>query len=290
AAGRDYASALYALNAAIPRALNLTQVKSLIISEEMASSPDFPALLREFKLSRLDGEASLIVCQDEAKALLDAQQPLIGLRLSDTLVTEMDRYRRLGCIPRSTLAGVFYDAESVYSDPVAILAAVTPESGADEFAYQRENRDAYFGAALFRGGVMAGTLTGGETQLLQLVRDGDARMPMPLDNAWLVVARQGLVRLHVDLSGDAPRIEVSFTVSVEDLRGDADMDTVGRELTEGLDALTRRCQALGVEPFGYARWAAAQFPTLQAWQAWNWRDQFSQAEVIYHLTVKRTNE
>ena len=302
AAGRDFASALYALNAAIPRALNLTQVKSLIVSEKLASSAAFPALLRDLKLSRLDGEASLIVSRGEANALLEAQQPLIGLRLSDTLVTEMERYRRLGCIPRSTLAEVFYDAESVYSDPVAILAAVVPkESGASggqdvekalagDFMYDGENKDAYFGAALFRGGVMVGALTGGETQLLQLARAGSGQMPMALDGAWLAVTRQGLPRVDVDMSGDALRIAVSLTAGIEDLRGDADLEAVRQELTAGLEALTRRCQALGVEPFGYARWAAAQFLTLPQWTAFDWRARFPEAEVTYHLTVKKTNE
>ena len=298
AAGPDFADALFALNAAVPRALNLTQVKSLIISEEIAASEDFYDLLLDLKLSRLDGEACLMVCRGEARALMEAQRPLIGLRLSDTMVTEIERYRRLGTIPESTLRQVFYDAASVYSDPVAICAAVTPEdrpldgastrrAGAGELIYEGENRDQYFGAALFRGGSMVSALGGGETQLLQLVRGGAAQMPMTMGGKWLTAGRRGAARVRIDL--DAGRVDVSLTVGVEDLYGEADEEEIAREVSERLDELTRACQALAVEPFGYARAAAAQFPTLQEWTAFDWRTWFSGAEVVYHIRVETIN-
>ena len=300
AAGASFEEALYALNAAIPRALNLTQVKCLIVSEKVASSEDFFLLLRAFMLSRLDAEANLIVSQGEARSLLEAQQPLIGLRLSDALETELDRCRQLGVTPRSTLAGVFFDAASIYSDPVAILAAVLPEDAAlraeppagqvsaEGLAYEGRNRDAYFGTALFRDGVMVGFLSGGETQLLQLIRDGAARMPMAVGDAWLSVSRRSLPRVRVETA--VPRVTVSLTVGVEDLRGDADEEAVRQALTEKLDALTRRCQALRTEPFGYARRAAAACLTLEEWKRCDWRETFAAAEVVYQLRVEKINQ
>ena len=299
AAGPDFASALYALNAAIPRALNLTQVKSLIVSEKIASSAGFFSLLRDMKLSRLDGEANLIVCGGEARSLLEAQQPLIGLRLSDTLVTEIERYRRLGIVPGGTLQRVFYDAASVYSDPVTTYAAArpkeekaesnppAPEAEAGALEYEGENRDEYFGAALFRGGAMAGTLGGGETQILRLIRDGATGLPMAMNGALLTVSRRGALRVEVDF--EAGWISVSLKVGLEDPRGDAEEAAVAKTLSDGLDALTKKCQALGVEPFGYARFAAARFPALSDWTDLDWRAWFAAAAVEYRVRVEKIN-
>ena len=299
AAGPDLAAALFALNASIPRALNLTQVKSLVVSEEVASSDAFYGLLRELMLSRLDGETYLIVSRGEARSLMEAQQPLIGLRLSDTLVTEIERYRRLGSVPESSLKRVFYAAASVYSDPVAIMAAARPEgaglegsfsaweAGAGELSYEGEDRDQYFGAALFRGGVMVASLGGGETQLLQLLRGGAGQMPMPLGEGWLTVSRRGGPWVKVDWAAD--RMEVALEVGVEDLSGDADEGAVARALEESLAALTRKCQALDLEPFGYAQAAAAGYLTLSEWTAADWRTWFSRAEVTYRVRVETIN-
>ena len=64
---------------------------------------------------------------------------------------------------------------------------------------------------------------------------------------------------------------------------------IARTLENELDALTRKCQALGVEPFGFAMAAAALFPTMADWTAFDWRAWFSRAEVTYRLRVEKTN-
>ncbi len=299
AGGGDFESALFALNAAIPRALNLTQLKSLIVSEELASSGSFAGILRRIRLAhRVNGGAGVVVVTGRAADFLAAQRPLIGLRLSDTLAAAMDTYERLGSVPRSTISEVFYGIESIYGDPVAALAAVAgkenenaPGDPEDALAgglnRRGENRDEYFGAALFRGGVIAGRLTGGETQLLRLVRGGSGQMPMEAAGTSLRASRCGPLSVWVELEGDAPRIDVSFTVGVEDAGEDLDGEAVARALEEGLERLTGLCQRLETDPFGYARYAAARFLTVESWLAYDWRSRFPQAEVRYSLTVER---
>ncbi|MBO4298445.1 MAG: hypothetical protein J5998_06570 [Clostridia bacterium] len=300
ASGADFASAMYALNAAVPRTVNLTQIKSLIVSETLASAGGFPGLLREIKLSgRINGEAYLVVTAGSARDFMAQQKPLIGLRLSDTIVTAMKRYGQLGGIPQTTVSETFYAANSFYEDPVAILAATaeeeTPAPGksaedaeAGQLARSGENRDEYFGAALFRGGVMAGKLSGGETQLLNLVRGDGESMPMKLGGATLFVSRRGPLNAVIDLSGEAPRIDVAFVVAVEAASGVFDENLALSELTAGLNDLTALCQRLAVDPFGYGRRAAARFATIGDWLAYGWRSRFPRAAVVYSLTLRRT--
>ncbi len=297
--GKDFSDALYALNAAMPRALNLTQVKSFIVSAKVASSELFITILRHVKLIfRLDGETKLVVAEDNAGKLLAALQPLIGLRLSDTLVTELARYEQLGTIPHGTVSGAFYAAGSIYGDATAVLAAVSDEpdaagspedSIAGRLAREGENKDEYFGAALFRGGMMVGRLTGRQTQLLRLVAGGYGLMPMQTGQGTVRVGRQGPISVCVDLTGEAPRITVAFTAGAEDTDGDLDEGALRRELTEGLNEITALCQRLGVDPFDYARHAAAQFLTIGDWLAYDWRSRFPGAEVRYLLKVERIN-
>ena len=301
ASGDGFDAALYALNAAVPRTVNLTQLKSLIVSEKLASSNMFQPLLNKIKLSyRINGEAYLVVATGRAADFMARQKPLIGLRLSDTIVTAMSRYERLGGIPRSMLSETFYAMNSFYDDPVAILAAVadeqtasTPDEPEDaeagELSREGENSDEYFGAALFRGGAMAGRLSGGETQLLRLIRGGRGQMTMELDGATVAVTRHGALRVAVDLNGDAPRLDVSFEAGVENLRANIDEMAVVEELTRGLNDLTAKCQRLGVDPFGYGRYAAARFTTIGDWLAYDWRTRFPQAEITYHVTLRQIN-
>jgi len=297
--GDTFEEALYTLGAVVPRALNLTQIKSLLVSEALASSPAFADILRTIKLAcRINGDAVLVVVRGEAGAFLAAQKPLIGLRLSDTLVTETDRYERLGTIPRCTLSGAFYAIHSFYGDPVAPLAALAGSGAAAEEPQDAaagslprtgENRDEYFGAALFRGGEMVGRLTGGEMQLLWLILSGRARMTMELAGAMLEVGRIGGLQVRIDLSGEAPRIDVTFEVGVENMHENVDEEGVLREMTDGLGRLTSLCQSLAVDPFGYGRRAAAQFPTVGDWLEYDWRARFARAAVNYHLTLRRIN-
>ena len=51
--------------------------------------------------------------------------------------------------------------------------------------------------------------------------------------------------------------------------------------------LLNRCQALGVEPFGFADHALKKTLSLAEWERFNWSERFSQAEfdVDVHITV-----
>ena len=115
-------------------------------------------------------------------------------------------------------------------------------------------------------------------------------MPLEIGGASLSVSRLGPPTVRIDVSGGVPRVDVSFDVGVENMREDVDESAMLRKLTEGLSDLTARCQRLGVDPFGYGMRAAARFPTLAAWRAYDWRARFPEAAVSYRLSCRRINE
>ncbi len=297
ATGAGFEEALILLNATVPRRLNLSQIKSLIIAEDLARREDFGDFLRDLKQYHLRyGEAGLIVCQGEAHAMLERQKAIIGVRLSDSVVMALEQYSRLGTIPRATLADVLYRLESVYEDPLAILANVSgrPELWdesrgwyAGGLSREGENKDEYYGAALLSDGRMVGRLTGGEMQLINLLHGSDEAMSMICGGVSVNIERRRRPRVQVDLTGAQPQIDVTLKVLVSMTDRPIDPDAVAADLTDRFDALTRLCQSLSTEPFGYARYAAAQFVDLPTWQAYNWRARFPEAQVRYHIAVTR---
>ena len=293
ATGATFEAALSLLNETIPRMLNLSQIKSLIIAEELARREDFGMFLREIKQYHLlYGEAGLIVCQGSAREMLEQQKALIGVRLSDSVVVALEQYSLLGTIPRVTLATALYASESVYEDPIAVLAAVSgAETGADyagSLDRTGDNRDEYYGGALLKGGRMVGRLSGGEMQLMNLLRGADQPMSMIVNGIAMNLERQGPPAVSVDLRGDVPVIDVGLCVLASMTDAPFNPDDIAASLAARYDDLTAHCQSLGVDPFGYARTAAAQFLTIPDWQAYDWHERFKTARITYTITLQRT--
>ncbi len=292
ATGASFEAALALLNETIPRMLNLSQIKSLIIAEELARREDFGMFLREIKQYHLlYGEAGLIVCQGSARGMLEQQKALIGVRLSNSVVIALEQYSLLGTIPCVTLATALYASESVYEDPIAVLAAVSGvEMGADyagSLSRTGDNRDEYYGGALLKNGRMVGRLSGGEMQLMNLLRGADQPMAMIVDGVAMNLERQGMPDVSVDLRGDKPVIDVGLCLLVSMTDDSFNPDDIAAALAARYDALTSHCQSLGVDPFGYARAAAAQFLTIPDWQAYDWHERFKTARVTYAITLQR---
>ena len=69
------------------------------------------------------------------------------------------------------------------------------------------------------------------------------------------------------------------------------IEKYGTEETAAVHAaLLRKCQALGVEPFGFASHAASRFASLAEWGAYGWPARFQSAEfdVDVQITVTDT--
>ena len=285
------------LRATVPYSLQLSQLKTVVFSEETARDEDFGEILREMMFTyQLYAAASCIVCRGTAKEFLEAQRPVIGTRLSRAMTVELEHYQSLGYTPASTLADVFYASTSIYGDPVAILAACSgvrtdghpAHRMGDELPGEIDrdgpNQNEYFGLALFKRGSMVGTLTGAQTKLVNMLTD---RLNAFSYSCQDVVVRIRVIKgpkIRVDLSGEAPVIDVTLSLRVLATDRFPNREVIERQMLDELNEVTGTCQRLGVDPFNYALYAAGQFLTTRAWLDYAWQERFPQAQISYHLT------
>ena len=297
AVGRSFTEALDMLTATVPYSLQLSQLKTVVFSEETARDEGFSEILREMVFTyQLYAAASCIVCRGSAKDFLEAQRPVIGTRLSRAMTVELEHYQSLGYTPSSTLADVFYAVTSIYGDPVAILAARSGEHTdghparrmGDELPGEIDrdgpNQNEYLGLALFRRGSMAGTLTGAQTKLVGMLTGQLNAFSYSCQDVVVRIRVLKGPQIRVDLSGDAPQIDVALSLRVLATDRFPKREVIQRQMLDELNEVTAICQRLSVDPFNYALYAASQFLTTRAWLDYAWQERFPQAHVSYQLS------
>ena len=250
AVGRSLSEALNMLQASIPREMNLSGIKSIVVSQELAESERFREVLHEMAMAyRVYGVAEMVVCRGAAEEFIKEQQPVIGLRLSESIAVELAHCRENGYIPSAKAADVYYLTESIYGDPVAVLAAdnegenqLPPGENGDMYAGQvprsGENKNVYFGAALFRNGRMTGLLTGAQTQLLNMLLGDLEYFGWIVDDQPVNLNISGRPEVEMKLSGDKPSIHVRLHVNVLPSEKGADAEAIRKDITSRLNELT----------------------------------------------------
>ncbi len=296
ASGDTLTEALEMLNAGISRELNLTGVKSIVISERLARSEKFSDALEELALAyRVYGAAELVVCRGRAEEFIKSQQAVIGLRLSESLKVSLAHYRETGNIPSAKAADVYYLSHSIYGDPVAVLAAVGSENpssaGSDGSSYAGElnqsddDKNQYFGTALFAGGRMCGMLNGTQTQLLNVLLGELRHFSWVVEGVPMRIEVRGKPRVTVEAEANVPKIRVEISLNVMGAEGEVNQAALKEEMLSELNELTRYAQECGADPFRYAETAAGQFLTVDEWRSYNWREKFPNAQVEYEVRL-----
>ena len=126
--GESYERALERLNWAVPRTLNLSQLKLIVFSQELVEQVDCGDLFREIaKTELLFTAAHVVVSAGKAQEFIENLQPTVGTRLSTDIEASIEHYVNYGIAPDSRLATLYYQTESVYSDPLAIYAMLSDE-------------------------------------------------------------------------------------------------------------------------------------------------------------------
>ena len=304
ASGATFTDALMALEITVPRDLTLTQVKLLVVSDALARHETFLNFAES--LARLDqscASAYFAVCRGDAGDFVREQKPVIGMRVSLGLLAMFDHHKTRGYITGANFADFYYQGVSVFSDPVAILCATAQEApgtssgqGAldgltpETVPASSENENEYVGAALFRDGAMVGALDGLETSLLNAVSGAPVFFNYSLEGMPVSLQSHGLSGLAIE-EGEDGRLRVAFDLRfnvIADLKAPP-AQALRETLRADLLDLLAKCQALGVEPFGFAEHAALRFASLADWQAYGWRDRFREAEFDVDVQITLTD-
>ena len=292
AAGDTLTEALELLNATAPRELNLTGVKSIIVSRRLAQDDLFREVLEELALAyRVYGAAELIVCAGEAKSFIRDQKAVIGQRVSESISVSLEHYRRAGIIPSAKAADVFYLSRSMYGDPAAVFAAEEGDEQGAGYAGALDvsggGKSQYYGAVLFADGRMVGKLTGMQTQLLNVLLGDLPEFSWVVDGVPVrIIASRPKVR--IDLSGGYPLIDAELTIKVMDSEGGLSPARLEEVVLERLNEMTEYCQSIGTDPFRYAEHAVRHFLTVDKWLEYNWRERFVNAEIRYRVEVEQS--
>lgn len=302
--GDGYAQAKEALEQATPRQMNLSHIEMLVASENLAREADFGALIAQLsETPHLYTTARFVVCEGSARSFIEAQETVIGTRLSSEINAMLNHFAEHGYIPDSSFADVYYMAGSIYSDPVAIrgfMAAAEEASKPaaaliDTPAPINENisspmRQRFSGAALFRDGRLAGLLDVGQTRLMNLIRGTITAFPFDCDGKIYTLTTEGAATRTVKLEDGHVTLALRMRLSTLDEVCDEDARRLEAALAEALATVVYTCQTLGTDPFGFAESAAGQFLTVEQWQAFSWRERYAGAAVDVDVEVHSASE
>lgn len=287
ATGTGWNDALEALQRATPRQMNLSHIELLVVSASLAAETEFPALMRRIaRTPHLYTTARLAICESQAGTFVAAGETVIGTRMSAEIRAMLKHYAENGYIPNSSFAGVCYEADSIYSDPVAIWCALK-ESEEPAAAWESASpmKQSFSGAALFREGILSGSLAAEETRLLGLIRGEIVSFPAQYGGARydLIPATHGNRSVIWQDGGIRLRVHVRLH-ALEDVCAE-DTARMQSDIALNIQSLILRCQRLGCDPFGFAEAAAGHFLTVPEWLAFDWQSHYADAPVEVIVSI-----
>lgn len=292
--GVNYPDALNMMTATLPRLLNMSQVKQVVMSERFASEPEaFKELVERLVYdNEFYNAAQLVICEGEAESFLREQRLILGARLSKAQDAADYAHLLVGLVPSAHISSVFFGMNSGYGDGMAALcasntfqsgAAADPDASGAIYAGQAArtgpNLNEYIGSALFDGERMVGKLTGYETQLAHILSGTLSSMLLMEDGYTAQLIQRSKPRVSVDVSSAPAQIEVDIELSMNLHQQGMSIAEASAKLHSDLGALVEKCQSLGVEPFGFGATAVRQFLTFADWNDYNWRERFAEADV-----------
>lgn len=308
ASGESFDEALNLLQWAVPRGLDLSQIKLIVVSESLARDPHFLKAANTIMATpRLYTAARLAVCKGSAKDFVNAEKPVIGTRLSTELTATFDDYILNGYIPDTNFADFHLRSRSVYSDPLVIYAetdqtpgstpseqdsarpaaAILPEeSMLSTTETQHSNR--YLGAAVFHNGKMVGKLNSEEFLYCKILQGEQQAFPFSIDDQTVGLTTLGPPAISMNLRSDPIEIGIDLRFSIVSSSKSAPLPALEKALEESVVNTLEVCRRMNTEPFGFAEHAASHFLTLKDWESFDWLSHFSQSDIDVNVTVHDT--
>ncbi len=297
--GDSYEAALEKLDWALARNLNLSQLKLVVISEELARGDAACQLLCDIaQTERLFTAAHVAICDSRAADFVNAIQQNIGSRLSMELTAMFEMYTRRGYVPDEKLADIYYQTVSIYSDPMAIYAQLAADADSESVSdppsdtiqtVESDIRTRYLGAAIFSNGRMVGKLGAEEATLAALLRNDIKSFKYLSQHQIISLTPSSPAQIRVNCDGSTPKIDIHMRLETAVTERVPDKDRLETQLKTDIEALISKMQALGAEPFGFAEYAATNFLTLKSWMEYDWHARFTDAKVNIYVELSRSN-
>ncbi|WP_027621270.1 Ger(x)C family spore germination protein [Acetivibrio clariflavus] len=233
-------SGLNMLNSFISKQINLSHIKVIVFSQEIAQEGISKYLHAMIRNKEFRPNVSIIVSRCSAEEFIDAVKPKLETNPAKYYELLLDAYRYTGFTTDTQLIDFYNKSERSSIQPVAVLADVSKYKSSDEFdlsssTYKEKGRSfplegdfkagdlpklgglniEIMGLAIFDGGKMVGELDGEETSY-NLMVEGKFNsmyftMPDPIKKDDLVVLqlrRSRLTEKKVEMIGDKPKLIV----------------------------------------------------------------------------------
>jgi len=312
-------SAVSLVNAAINRRVSLLHMKALFMGESLARESGMYTMDGFTRFRQARQSIMYVVTKGRAADFLKGMDPKIETDPQRFIEQLAYNSRYTGMLPAASQIHTFVTTVSTgYIEPVTYYAALKEEGG-DEDATAGLRKEVgweagelprtggpnieMLGAAAFRGERMVGVLTGGEIRMILMMQDrfnqGFFAIPDPRQPELFVSAelhRGRPFRLELDLGGDKPRLRGLITLEAELLATQGQRDytaphlqaelesAITRELESRIRETIRKTQGMKADVIGFGYQAVRQFPTVRAWEAYNWPDKYADADV--EITVR----
>lgn len=306
---QDFEGALEKLDWASPRNVNLSQLKLIVFSQDLAREANFGSLIANIaQTERLFTATKVAVCEGSAKEFVETLRPYIGTRISTDIEEMFDYYNDRGYVPVSSLADLYYQTESVYADPMVSYALLDENSQKEQEtqgsvpasafmesihdisnSYESEIPTRYLGAAVFSDGSLSCVLNQGQTILVNLLRNelNSFRYENSGQSLELVPTRP--VYLSVDTKSEPVRITANIQLSYAAQEKTPNEHELKRDLVNELEDVIAYTQKYEIEPFGFAERAAKKFLTLSDWMDFDWKSRYKNAKIEVKLRFAQSD-
>lgn len=314
ARAKNLVQALQVLNSGVLRMVSLKQIRSVVISEEVAREGIEGILEELIRSVDVRRGVAIVVARGSAREVISTIAPVAEMypALAESVILTA---KRLHMYPPIRLQQVIARLETSGSDPFVPLAAVNRQSlgspedlppwvgtslKAGEFPRTGGSPVEHAGTAIFRRDRLVGTITVDETAALLALR-GEmgkvyASIPDPLDPGHVITLRyhqENKPRYRASLRASRPVVSVHLQFEGEILGspGKADYTKpenrrilerhVARmaETTNFATLIAKVYREWGADPAGFGHLFRSKFPTIDDWLGYNWPSHVKDLEV-----------
>lgn len=275
--GDSVSHAMENLQQNVPRHLVYVQLKSLLLSEEFAASDAMEDLIYYFLLGgEFYSDAWVMICPQSPSELMPEYSPLIGTRLSTSILATLQNAVQLNSIPTVHLADMIDGWNSIFGDVLAI--SCHPEKSKDALALIPD------GAALFSEDRLALQLDAYETGLMNWLRGDMSDVTLLADDAAIHLRPETGVKVSFDWEQRLIQVSGRFVqrAQADSMPAEA-LETI---LEQRIARLISKCQQANVEPFLFSDKASRHCADIEAYKALNFREFYRTAQIQVELRVR----
>jgi spore germination protein KC len=323
------AGAIGMVNTYMDRQVSIRHTKALFMGEELARVSGMHTMDEFVRFRQARRTTFFVVTKGTAKEFLDGMDPKMEKDPHRFIEQMTYNFRQTGMTPASSQIQNFVTTVNTgYVAPVTYYAALKEEKGkqegGDQQTQSRSLSESGFkagelpreggpniellGGAAFRGEKMVGVLTGEDMRMVLLLQDQFQRGFFSIQDPKrpdlqisLEVHKGRPVKVQVEQMGAAPRLRAVVTVEAELLSIQSELDYTQADLKAELERATAlalktrldgtisKTQDWGSDVVGFGRHVVKKFPTVSAWEAYDWPGKYKNATIStsVRVTIRR---